>query len=670
MSDTLDDGRHVDSLKVVELRDELGKRGLSKSGNKKELADRLRTYLITGTGEVSDKSASHSPVKSPVNSLIAQYRSTQQQLLKDAQKEPEPLEPKEEVAQNVQDEVVDNGHKETNIQESAVKINEQKVETPTKEQQETFIQEVKEQSPMEEDGKSKEIQFIKEEESLHVQEFVPNIPENNEKVVKDEEIPKALTPIADRERSKTPERELSSPPNEHVQNAVENKETPKADAIDRAISEEPADEEEEKESTPPRKNIHQVSGGESDTESQSPTPKSQSDSKNQEQKPLNGNDKHSTNEEDVKVHPISDANQKKSEVYTEGIVYVNNDNVKPQPKTSQTNDDSTPDGLVRHKSVSPARYPPSNYIYIRGLRRPFTMNQFHAVVLKFGTFTKDDDEWMDNVRSQSIIKYSTVEEAQKAREGLHHVVWPEFNNGELLVDFSDETEFIQHKGVLKKVIKPDDDVFVKEKSPSPMNDDLPSPKESVKRERHDDDTDEGPSPKKKKEKKSLEELFKKTIAQPSICYMPLSDEEVARKQVQKAMEKRVIKDSSSEPLPLVASSSTTRRRDKSPSPLPPASRRKSRSPQRKSGQLSPRRRSPFHKNRDGLPPRYQRSPRRLSPPSKRRSPSPRRSPPSSRKPATTSTASPSGMKTASLPLPHRRSPSPLQRRRSPSPKKR
>lgn len=64
MSDTaiLEDGRDVADLKVVELRDELSKRGLSKSGNKKDLADRLRKFLITGAGEVSDKSTPNSPV--------------------------------------------------------------------------------------------------------------------------------------------------------------------------------------------------------------------------------------------------------------------------------------------------------------------------------------------------------------------------------------------------------------------------------------------------------------------------------------------------------------------------------------------------------------------------------------------------------------------------------
>lgn len=40
--DPMVDGQPLSSLRVVDLREALDKHGLSKSGNKKELADRLR----------------------------------------------------------------------------------------------------------------------------------------------------------------------------------------------------------------------------------------------------------------------------------------------------------------------------------------------------------------------------------------------------------------------------------------------------------------------------------------------------------------------------------------------------------------------------------------------------------------------------------------------------
>lgn len=43
--DPLIDGAPLSSLRVVDLRTELDKRGLSKHGNKKELADRLKEFV-------------------------------------------------------------------------------------------------------------------------------------------------------------------------------------------------------------------------------------------------------------------------------------------------------------------------------------------------------------------------------------------------------------------------------------------------------------------------------------------------------------------------------------------------------------------------------------------------------------------------------------------------
>ena len=42
-NDLMVDGKPLSSLRVVDLKQELEKRGLSKSGTKKDLADRLKT---------------------------------------------------------------------------------------------------------------------------------------------------------------------------------------------------------------------------------------------------------------------------------------------------------------------------------------------------------------------------------------------------------------------------------------------------------------------------------------------------------------------------------------------------------------------------------------------------------------------------------------------------
>jgi len=45
-------GRFINSLEVEDLRDELEKRKLSKSGRKTELVKRLKEYILTGFGEI------------------------------------------------------------------------------------------------------------------------------------------------------------------------------------------------------------------------------------------------------------------------------------------------------------------------------------------------------------------------------------------------------------------------------------------------------------------------------------------------------------------------------------------------------------------------------------------------------------------------------------------
>lgn len=66
------DGKPLNSLRVVDLKEELNKRGLSKSGAKKELVDRLSQYL-TENGEDGDAVVGEeAPVGSPPNVNLAQ----------------------------------------------------------------------------------------------------------------------------------------------------------------------------------------------------------------------------------------------------------------------------------------------------------------------------------------------------------------------------------------------------------------------------------------------------------------------------------------------------------------------------------------------------------------------------------------------------------------------
>jgi hypothetical protein len=180
---------------------------------------------------------------------------------------------------------------------------------------------------------------------------------------------------------------------------------------------------------------------ESDTGSQSPTPTSHSlsvsDAKVQQEKDQKDDkdnkhpgeeeedssskeNKPPVKEEDDKNSKQSngDENNKKSQVRTEGIVQVKDEIVRPKLKrsfASESSDDRTPEGFIRRVAVSPARKDPTKFIHIRGLKRPCSDSLWKEFVAQFGV-NDDEDHWMNRVKCHAIIRFSTVEEAVKARE--------------------------------------------------------------------------------------------------------------------------------------------------------------------------------------------------------------------------------------------------------------
>ncbi|VDK75427.1 unnamed protein product [Litomosoides sigmodontis] len=89
-------GRPISEMKVVELKEELGKRGLSKIGNKNALHERLREYLLTEVNVKCENevqpAAMESPQRdltSPPNPLVAEYLAKQQTALREARKDAE-----------------------------------------------------------------------------------------------------------------------------------------------------------------------------------------------------------------------------------------------------------------------------------------------------------------------------------------------------------------------------------------------------------------------------------------------------------------------------------------------------------------------------------------------------------------------------------------------------
>ncbi|CAJ0572889.1 unnamed protein product, partial [Mesorhabditis spiculigera] len=281
------------------------------------------------------------------------------------------------------------------------------------------------------------------------------------------------------------------------------------------------------------------------------------------------------------------------------------------------------DGFKRVKEPSPCRNPVSTYVHIRGLTRPFTQHQLNALISNNGTI---DKFWIDKIKSNCVVQLATVEEAQRVRRALHNVVWPETNPKSLSVQYTTKEQYERYSAGLAPVTETrstdrERPVTSLKRDPEPISSTPSASTRNIKegrqtlkitvetnvrdnertavrhverareKERERDRDAERDSTRRKRsatpphrrddvkrdrrersrsrqrvdepQAKTLEELFKKTAAQPAIYYLPLTDEQAAKRAEEKAIVEK-------------ARQEERERREKER-----ASRRKSRSPRRR-----------------------------------------------------------------------------------------
>ncbi|RCN48458.1 SAP domain protein [Ancylostoma caninum] len=105
VDDPLVNGVPLSSLRVVDLKDELDKRGLSKIGNKSVLTERLKAYIceneLQNCGENAENATpekSPPKVASPENPLVAAYLARQAETLEKQKKDAERIRKEKEAA--------------------------------------------------------------------------------------------------------------------------------------------------------------------------------------------------------------------------------------------------------------------------------------------------------------------------------------------------------------------------------------------------------------------------------------------------------------------------------------------------------------------------------------------------------------------------------------------
>lgn len=136
----------------------------------------------------------------------------------------------------------------------------------------------------------------------------------------------------------------------------------------------------------------------------------------------------------------------------------------------------------------------SNSLRIDGFKRPFRESQVRELLDKYGTVTY---MWMDNIKTHCYVMYETETEAIACCKSVHGLQWPEDSVATLSARHVTDEEATDAARPSKRKIRD-----------------------------HEETNREEPE----KKLKTLDELFRRTKAKPSLYWLPLSEEEILQKQ--------------------------------------------------------------------------------------------------------------------------------------------
>ncbi|KAK2384685.1 apoptotic chromatin condensation inducer in the nucleus [Trifolium repens] len=246
-------------------------------------------------------------------------------------------------------------------------------------------------------------------------------------------------------------------------------------------------------------------------------------------------------------------------------------------------DSSAINDAPKERIVPPSQRSPTNSLRIDNFLRPFTLKAVHELLDKTGNFTSF---WMDEIKTHCYVSYSTVEEATETRNAVYNLQWPS-NGGRLLVaEYVDPQEVQMKLGFPHVAINNDSTVppetptslpepspcqhreqppvpvtfppptplsqlppAAREWLPPPpllsgppqplLSDPLPAARERLPpppplSELPPAAREQLPLPQSLPENvnrpiRTIDDVFRKTIATPQIYYLPLSEEQVAAK---------------------------------------------------------------------------------------------------------------------------------------------
>ena len=141
---------------------------------------------------------------------------------------------------------------------------------------------------------------------------------------------------------------------------------------------------------------------------------------------------------ETQEQPSEEPQQKraKPDSSTEIVASQAVDNLNEERTESLPGGDSKTDNNAALQQIPPSSNPPSNVIHITNLHRPFHEKQFKEFIgTDFANF------WLNDIKSECLVRFPSVEDAVACRERLFNKTFPIDSPHALHIDFSNEGEF-------------------------------------------------------------------------------------------------------------------------------------------------------------------------------------------------------------------------------------
>lgn len=669
-------GKPISSLKVSELRDELAKRALIKTGRKDDLVDRLRQAIFKEStaqpplsGQPADLSAQQS-TESAIDYSTTQEEPTdmslsQQQITQQSSGMIDRSTPDAEIQQQ---QVQDNQDHQNETEPSTLMDQEEILERP-----ETMHQILPHSEESRTEYKSMEQQETNQTqiEQPKVDESYPNQQQSAASI--DSQVDKSSDDSQAQSEQQTPEEfETKKPEPEST--------TPITFTLRRGNRDESSSRAEKRRKWSGKSDLSQinegsiVSGGISSQTLQGLIEVTKSDKKDSTDHKDTARPK--TSEKTAKH---TDARKEPADNQTAKTTddSMNQEPVVQDPDTLESNGDSNKKEADSKATEKKDEREPTLWLVIKNLMRPYTISQLKEELTKFGPI-QDDKFWTDRVKSKCCVLYENIEHATQTYQSMQNIHWPASNPKKLVIQYITEEEY---KGFIEADLMPSVQSKKNDRinNPSVNGSSDKTNKQTGRLGDRLESTDVGGSSISKRlgeklagsevatavaqtnfnridlgdsQSKELDDIFRKTKAKPQLFWLPLNEDQAAARAPQREERDKRAKE--------LAQNATR----KSPKPQRRRSPRRSPPRNRSLARRSPNRnRSPIRRRTP--PPPSRRSPaRRRPPPSPRDSPPRRRSPPRDHSPLLRRRASP----VESPPPIRRRSPyraSPPFRRRTP-----